>query len=250
MNDPRPLQELALPPDSDWALFLDFDGTLVNLVDHPENVEVLPKLPEVLSHISDRLRGALAIVTGREIRDIDRHLAPTCLPVAGIHGLTRRTADGHILEPNGRTDFLDDVKAGLAPLLKQHKGLHLEMKSHSLALHYRGNPDLEQLCIDAISNGTRHLENVELLRGKMVIEAKLGGYNKGIAVSDYLKESPFRGRLPVYAGDDVTDEDAFEVVNRNSGHSIKVGAGSTKANFRIQNTDEFIQWLNRLAVSI
>ncbi len=250
MNDPRPLQELALPPKDNWALFLDFDGTLVNLVDHPENVMVLPKVPEILAHISNHLKGAVAIVTGREIQDIDKHLAPIHFPVAGIHGLTRRTAEGDVIEPNGKTDFLDDVKSHLTPLLKRHTELHLEMKSHSLALHYRGNPDLEQMCIDAIRNGTHHLDNVELLRGKMVVEAKLGGFNKGIAVSDYLREPPFHGRLPVYAGDDLTDEDAFEVVNSNSGHSIKVGAGNTKAKFRIQSSDDFVQWLNRLAVSI
>lgn len=235
-----------------YALFLDFDGTLVEIAARPDAVNLDTVTRAALNSLSNQLSGALAIVTGRDISDIDKYLHPLTLPVAGVHGLTRRSADGRIHSSAGQQkySFVRHITDILQPFVDDNAGLQLETKSHAVALHYRGSPDLEENCILAMNNATRDLNDYHIVRGKMVLEAKVDGGNKGAAVADFLSESPFEGRVPIFAGDDVTDEDAFREVNRRQGISIKVGTEGTCAGYRADTTMEFIVWLQNLAESI
>jgi trehalose 6-phosphate phosphatase len=250
----EPLAELTIDvnPSSKYALFLDFDGTLVEIARRPEEVQLDSFTRRALIKLDDYFSGALAIVTGREIGDLDQFLHPLTLPVAGVHGLTRRSADGRIHCRNQRHDnsFVVHVLAFLQPFVDLNAGLQLETKSHAVALHYRRNPELEEACIQAMRDATRDLSGYHVVRGKMVIEAKIEGGNKGAAVADFLSETPFAGRKPIFAGDDLTDEDAFQEVNRRHGISIKVGLEGTCAGYRADTTIEFLAWLQNLAESI
>jgi len=231
------------PPLDRSALFLDFDGTLVEIVDHPDAVTITDDTRGALRSLGDALSGALAIVTGRDIAVIDRFLAPVRLPVAGIHGLTRRDANGRLYTPSGAQAFLEAAEVRLEQLASGEQGLHVERKSASIALHYRHRPELESRCIAELERLANGFPDIEIKRGKMVVEAKPGHADKGTAVRDFMSEAPFEGRQPVFAGDDVTDEDAFRVVNDLGGISIKVGEGKTGANYRMASTSEFLRWL-------
>jgi trehalose 6-phosphate phosphatase len=228
------------------ALFLDFDGTLVAIADRPDDVRLDPTTRQALTDLDRLLAGAVAIITGREIASVDRFLDPLRLSVAGVHGLTRRDAEGRVHSPSVDGGFTAAIEQAAWPLLQKHPALFLEYKYGAVALHYRAHPDLEQACIALFESAVRELPGVELKRGKMVVEAKVVGGNKGAAIADYLSEKPFVGRIAVFAGDDVTDEDAFVLVNGRRGVSIKVGPGETNATYRVNGTGEFLAWLRRL----
>ena len=240
---------MTLPDLSDSdriALFLDFDGTLVAIADRPDEVQLDLSTRKALIHLDTLLGGAVAIITGREIAAVDRFLDPLRLSIAGVHGLTRRDAQGHMHRPAINGGFTAAVKRALHPLLQKHPALFLEYKYGAVALHYRSHPELEQACIALMETAVDELPGVELKRGKMVVEAKAVGGNKGAAIADYLSEKPFAGRRAVFAGDDVTDEDAFVLVNARDGISIKVGPGETNATYRAAGTGEFLEWLRHL----
>jgi trehalose 6-phosphate phosphatase len=231
----------------DVALFLDFDGTLVEIAEHPEAVVLGDATRQALVILSEQLDGALAIITGREIAAIDRFLAPLRLPVAGVHGLARRDAAGHLNPAPDNSEFVDDAAERLQSLVDAEDGLMLERKAGSLALHYRARPELEAACLTAFEYAVNGAPGIELKRGKMVLEAKPVGADKGTALIDFMSEHPFLGRTPVFAGDDVTDEDAFQQVNNLQGISIKVGKGPTLARYRVGDTGEFLSWLEKSA---
>jgi trehalose 6-phosphate phosphatase len=229
------------------ALFLDFDGTLVEIADHPELVQFSQDTRSALTRLYSALGGALAVITGREIGDVDSFLKPLHLPVAGVHGLNRRRADGVVHSALINDRAILELNERVQTFIADTEGLLFEQKSGAIALHYRCRPDLEQACIEAMDQATRDLEGIHLIRGKMVIEAKACITDKGGAVEDFLREPPFAGRMPVFAGDDVTDEDAFAVVNRRRGVSIKVGPGETRAQYLADDITEFLHWLQRAA---
>jgi len=240
----------SLPPPSSTALFLDFDGTLVEIAAHPEAITIAPATKEALRVLFEAMGGALAIITGREIAAVDRFLAPLHLPVAGIHGLTRRDAGGNVRLPPDNRAFLDAAEARLSQLAAAESGLLIERKAGSIALHYRARPDLEDRCLEILGEVAVAFAGIEIKRGKMVVEGKPGSANKGSAVMDFMAEPPFRGRHALFAGDDVTDEDAFRAVNAMGGTSIKIGDGPTSATYRAESTAAFIRWLETSARSI
>lgn len=229
------------------AMFLDFDGTLVEIAKHPREVFVAPSTRRTMDRLQKALGGAVAVVTGRDIGDIDRLFAPLHLPVAGVHGMERRSHAGVLREQKVNGEVLETVAARLAPLLASEPGLLLERKRGSLALHYRNRPDLKAACARAMDAAVAGLVEIHLLRGKMVIEAKAGASNKGDAIGEFLGEPPFAGRVPFFAGDDVTDEDAFAAVNARGGVSIKVGTGGTRARYRAASIPAFLDWLDGVA---
>jgi trehalose 6-phosphate phosphatase len=240
---------MTLPDLSDSdriALFLDFDGTLVAIVDRPDEVQLDLSTRKALMHLDALLGGAVAIITGREIAAVDRFLDPLRLSIAGVHGLTRRDAQGHMHRPPINGGFTGAIERAAHALLQQYPALFLEYKYGAVALHYRSHPELEQACIALMESAVAELHGVELKRGKMVVEAKAVGGNKGAAIADFLNERPFAGRRAVFAGDDVTDEDAFILVNARDGVSIKVGPGDTNATYRAAGTNEFLEWLRQL----
>ncbi len=205
------------------ALFLDFDGTLVEIAPAPDAVQVPAALAASLQAVSACLGGALAIITGRPIVQIDDFLRPLVLPVAGVHGAERRQSGGALALLD--TPPMGQVEATARALAARHAGLLVESKRGSVALHYRQAPEHADLCLRAMRDAVAETPGLTLLQGKMVVEAKPGGASKGHAIEAYLREPPFAGRVPVFIGDDITDEAGFSTVQRLGGMGIKVGTG-------------------------
>ena len=229
------------------ALFLDFDGTLVPLAETPDAIRPDPALLPLLAGLQGRLDGALAIVTGRQIEVLDRYLAPLCLPAAGEHGLRRRDCSGRL---HGRACAMPAPVLQLCHALAQeHPALLVERKPSSIALHYRRAPQLEALCLETLTRALQRWPQLELLQGKCVLEvrpAAMGsgmGTGKGRAIAAFLRESPFAGRVPVFVGDDVTDESGFAVVQAHGGMAIKVGEGASGARHRLDSPQAVHAWL-------
>jgi trehalose 6-phosphate phosphatase len=231
------------------AFFLDFDGTLVEVAERPDAVRLTERTRDALSRLTDATGGAVAVITGREIADLDRFLAPLRLPAAGVHGLTRRTLLGESLAAPIDEEFLRHAELLLAPLVLSEPGLLLERKSNAVALHYRARPDLEAACRDAMDELAAVSRGIQIKRGKMVFEAKPAIADKGTAVLDFLKEAPFAGRRPFFAGDDQTDEDAFAAVNKLDGITVKIGLGATIAQHRAAGTAMFLDWLHATSLA-
>jgi trehalose 6-phosphate phosphatase len=209
------------------ALFLDFDGTMVDIAPQPHAVHVPQPLIETLRWLDDELGGAVAVISGRPIAQIDQLLEPMRLAVAGVHGAERRGANGDVTLLS--THPLEHVEQVARALAAEHAGLLVENKRGSLALHYRQAPALEELCVQAMQDAVAESPGLSLLRGKMVVEAKPGGASKGRAIEAFMAEPPFAGRTPVFIGDDITDEVGFATVQRLGGLGIKVGPGTTVA---------------------
>lgn len=215
----------------DHGLFLDFDGTLVELAARPEQVQLAAPLLATLARLAELLEGRLAVISGRPISQLDALLAPLRLPVAGTHGLERRTADGVL--HFGALPELGPARAAAQALVARHPALWLEEKPGALALHYRQAPALGPLCDRSMAAALRLCSGAVLLKGKMVAEIKPAGVDKGSAIRAFLDEPPFQGHLALFAGDDMTDEAGFDMVQQGGGAGIKVGAGPSIAQFRI-----------------
>ena len=223
------------------ALFLDFDGTLVEIAPQPELVQVPTDLVAILSRLSGRIKGGLAIVSGRPMAQLDQFMAPLVLPVAAEHGALQRLPGGR--EIRAAPVDLQEVGRVALGLTARHPELRVEIKSASVALHYRQAPELEMLCLDAMEEATKRTAGVELLKGKCVFEVKLSGVSKATAIQTFMAQAPFRGRVPVFAGDDTTDEVGFSAVQSMGGQGIKVGAGSSLAELRCTSPAHLRQWL-------
>lgn len=232
-------------PQADWALFLDFDGTLADIADSPCRVRIDPRLPTTLATLSDVLDGAVALVSGRPLAQIDALLVPLVLPAAGLHGLERRRADGGIIRAEAPTAALAAARERLEAFAATASGVLFEDKGLSLALHYRSAPARKADCLRAVEEAIAASDGkLHLLEGKMIYELKPYGADKGSAIEAFLAEAPFAGRVPAFAGDDRTDEDGFAVVNRRGGVTFRVGDGATtRARWRIGSVDELLAWL-------
>jgi trehalose 6-phosphate phosphatase len=235
----------APPLPADPALFLDVDGTLVEIAATPEMVRVAPGLLTTLAHLV--LERPVALVSGRRIADIDRLFAPLVLPAAGAHGLERRRGDG-TLERKDAVELVRPVLPPLAAFAAEWPGVRLEDKGLSVALHYRLAPEAEEPArriaeaVAAESQGW-----LKVLAGKMVYELTPRLADKGTAVAAFMSEPPFAGKVPVFLGDDVTDEDGFDAVDRMGGLSVLVGAREgSRARFRLPSVPAAHAWLGRL----
>ena len=233
----------AIRAEDGIALFLDLDGTLVDFASHPDDVVLLERTRNSLQRLHERLGGAVAIITGRDIETVDRITAPVHLPIAGVHGLMRRDANGQVHHMAVDDEALERIRAQLDVWSKDHPGVLVERKPGAVALHYRKRPDLEDACAHLMDEMGGGLEGFLLLRGKSVIELRGGGTDKGQAIRAFISEEPFAGRKPVFAGDDVTDEDGFEAVNAKDGITIKVGEGKSVARYRAETVEAFTEWL-------
>ena len=226
------------------ALFLDLDGTLVEIAPTPDAVRPARYLPRLLDTVSGRVGSALAIVSGRAIPDIDRILAPLVLAAAGLHGLERRSGDG-MLSPPPPLPRYDELRAALRSFAAGHAGLLLEDKGAALALHYRTRPELgpaAAAAVDAALGDRRG--GLVIQHGKAVIELRPEGADKGAAVAAFMAEPPFAGRRPVFAGDDKTDEAAFRAVRARGGVTVRVGReGASAAEWRLADVTAVHAWL-------
>lgn len=215
------------------ALFLDFDGTLVDIAMRPDAVQVPPGLVDVLQGLHHALGGALAVISGRPIAQIDAYLAPLRLGTAGVHGAERRRADGSLVQEPVAS--LAEALRAATRLASRHPGLRVEVKRGALALHYRLAPALEGECVQALQQAAGASPGLALLRGKMVVEVKPAGVSKGRAIQAFLREAPFAGRRPVFIGDDQTDEAGFAAVQACGGAGVKVGGGPSSALHRCED---------------
>jgi trehalose 6-phosphate phosphatase len=232
------------PPAADWAFFLDIDGTLLEHADTPDAVRVDGAMRALLSDLQAGAGGALALISGRAVADVDRLFAPLLLPAAGQHGAERRDGAGRVHRHDFPAAPVRRAAERLAAFAAAHPGLLLEDKGRSLALHYRRAPQLEQRASALVDQVVAELgEGFELQRGKMVLEIRPGGRDKGSAIEEFMAEPPFRGRTPVFIGDDLTDEFGFGVVNAMGGVSVKVGEGPSQARWRIADAAAVRAWL-------
>jgi len=234
----------ALTPDC--ALFLDVDGTLVDDAPKPEDIRVDEELLQILPRVAGRLGHALALITGRSIGGVDRLFPKLRLPMAGQHGSERRAADGTIhLNAPDPVSFAS-MRHLLQVLSDRHPGLYLEDKGTTLALHYRDVPQLAAHVYRIVRSSVRNVggNNFDLQPGKRMLEVRPGSRNKGTAIADFMREPPFAGRRPVFAGDDRADEFGFAVVDCMGGWSVKVGAGRTRARYRLKDIAAVRRWLS------
>jgi trehalose 6-phosphate phosphatase len=227
------------------ALFLDIDGTLVEDAARPDDVRIDAKLIAALPRVAAQLGSALALITGRSISGVDRLFPQLRLPMAGQHGCERRDADGtiHLHAPDPIT--YTKIRQLVEDLAGRHPGLYLEDKGNTLALHYREVPQLAghvhrvlRSTVEAFGGGS-----FDLQPGKRMLEVRPGSRDKGTAIADFMREAPFAGRRPVFAGDDKADEYGFAVVDNHGGWSVKVGRGRTRATYRLKDTAAVLDWL-------
>jgi trehalose 6-phosphate phosphatase len=234
-------------PSLDWCLFLDVDGTLIELSDTPSGVVVDDALKTLVNGACDRLGGAVALVSGRNIDSIDRLFAPLKLPAAGLHGVERRTAAGDVRGANFIDADLGGARSSLSAFAEAHPGTFLEDKGRALAMHFRLAPESEASARQAVAAAARTLGAAyHVQEGKMVFEIKPCAFNKGTAVDEFMQEPPFRGRTPVFVGDDLTDQSGFRVVEARGGISIAVGH-RIRGQWRFDNPAAVRRWLATIA---
>jgi len=243
-----------IPPPrlgGDAALFLDVDGTLLEIAPRPEFVIVPPTLPLLLDRLAAERRGALALVSGRPLSDIDRLFAPWRGAAAGVHGAERRRLDGGVVRRlDGPADLaaataLDRLRPALAELAQRMPGVWLEDKGRTLALHYRAAPERGSEILDLARRWVPQGDDfLRLIAGKMVVELQPRFYGKDGAIAAFMAEPPFQGRAPVFLGDDTTDEDGFAEINRRGGLSIRIGGPApTAAVHALPSVSAALEWL-------
>lgn len=230
-------------PADDWALFLDVDGCLLDLADQPDAVRVPPRLRTTLQALGDRLGGALALVSGRPLAGLDALFAPARFSGAGLHGLERRNGNASSPPPE-RPVVMDAVRAEAHGIAARFPGALVEDKGPALGLHWRGAPEAKESLRGFAEAALPRLPGYRLQHGNHVVELRPDGSDKGNAIEALLAEPPFRGRVPVFAGDDITDESGFAVVNARAGISVLVGDREpSAAHFALPGPEAVRRWL-------
>ena len=224
---------ITLPPINQLAFFLDFDGTLVNIVDHPDDVAIDDTLIQMLSDLKLSTDNAVALVSGRSLSNLLGIVDIPAIYAAGSHGAEwTQTLDRVATVAFDEGEF-NKIKEILVTFATEQQ-LFYEDKGFALALHTRQHPEKEPL-LDQFIAQIKFPKDFKIMKGKAIRELKLAGVHKGLAVTRFMHQTPFLGRTPVFIGDDRTDEDAFLVVNEMGGITIKVGAGSTSASHRLDD---------------
>ena len=243
---PRLPQRPGPPPlvPAEAAVFLDIDGTLIDLAPTPDDARVDPDVAQLLPALVRALSGALALITGRTLADADRLFPGLLVPVAGQHGLVRRAADGSI-HAHPAPPELARLRAELASFAARHGGLLFEDKGTTLALHYRLAPRLASHVHRMVRAHVAEAGEASwrLQPGKAMVEIGPSGRDKGTAIQEYMAEAPFRDRVPLFVGDDRSDEHGFAAVGEMGGWGIKVGSGPTLAHYRLRDVAAVRRWL-------
>lgn len=232
-------------PAEDWALFLDVDGCLLDLAQAPDAVVIPPGLPATLSALAQRLDGAIALISGRALANVERLFGALNLPIAGLHGLERRSTMGVQSAPEPPSAW-DVVREDAQRIIGRNPGTLFEDKGAAFALHWRNAPDAaDALHAFAAATLTR-LPGYRLQHGHHVVELRPDAGDKGSAIAALLEEPPFKGRVPVFAGDDITDEAGFDVVNARGGLSVLVGQREPScAHYALPDPAAVRAWLAR-----
>ncbi len=234
-------------PSLQWCLFLDVDGTLIELTDTPFETCVDPELKALLGDVGERLGGALALVSGRSIEYLDVLFSPLRLAAAGLHGVERRKASGEMHGASFVDSQLDRARAALRALVIAHPGTLLEDKGRTIAVHFRMAPHFEAAVLESVRAVAAQLgSNYHIQGGNMMLEIKPRGFSKASAIKAFLHEPPFSGRKPVFVGDDLTDQDGFKSVEDQGGISIAVG-DRVHGQFRLENPAAVRAWLGQIS---
>ena len=240
-SPPPPLSRLAPA-----ALFLDFDGTLVELAEAPGAIAVPAGLLPLLDRLSERLEGRLAIVSGRAVDDLRRHLGACALVLSGSHGAELHYSDGRSI-PVSAPPGLAEARESVRRFAAGGKGLLVEDKPAGVALHYRLAPERAEEA-GAFLEALAERSGLKLQRGKMVAELRPAGSDKGAALRRLMAEPPFAGARPVFVGDDLTDEDAFRAAASLGGEGVLVGPHRpSAARWRLEGVAEVTAWLEGAA---
>jgi trehalose 6-phosphate phosphatase len=238
-----------VPPDArdlrHIAILLDVDGTILDIAPTPASVDVPASLRRALAVVSERVGGALALVSGRPLPDLDSIFAPLRLPAIGGHGAELRLDAGGIERCAEPLDA--ELRRELGAIAARHPGVIAEDKGYSVALHYRKAPAHGLSVVHEVKRACAANRSIELLAGKAVIEVKAKGFNKGTAVRALMTHPPFRGRVPIFIGDDRTDEAAFAVVPEFRGQAISVGRKVAGVADRFETPADVRRWLERLS---
>lgn len=236
---------LPLPPEQlleQASLFLDFDGTIVEIASRPDVVKVEMRLQRLMSALSTRLKDRIAIVSGRSARQIRDMFGEPAFAISGSHGIELHWPDGRIVTGSPGNQH-NSVLAEVGALEREHPGIIVEEKPFGVALHYRLAPDMENECWQ-LARRIAARTGYSLQAGKMVVELISVGANKGIAVATFMRQTPMSGTRPVFIGDDDTDESGFLMSKQLGGVGILVGTPrSTAATFGLANVDETLRWL-------
>lgn len=235
-------------PDLDkCALLLDFDGTIVDIAPTPESVEVPASLRRTLARLLHRTGGAVALVSGRSVADLDRFFAPIRLPIVGVHGAELRLLDGAATEKRDPVALEPRLRRALAAL--EGAGVRVEDKGYSIALHYRLVPERAGLIREAVNEICAKSWDppIEVLPGKAVIEIKHAGISKGNGVRELMTHAPFRGRQPIFIGDDTTDETVFAILPELDGIGFSVGRVIAGLTGHFDAPADVRAWLDELA---
>jgi trehalose 6-phosphate phosphatase len=232
-------------PDPSWAWFLDVDGTLIEIAARPDAVRVDARIIAAVGALKTAARDAVALVSGRPIADLDRLFAPLRLAAAGLHGLERRDAAGRTQREVERDPKLDEIVAEMNRFKLAHPGVLIEDKSVTVALHFRQAPDAADAAARLVKDiAARSQSRLVVQPGKMVMELRPPGFDKGAVVETFLSEPPFAGRTPIFIGDDLTDEPGFIAANHRGGISVRIGdAARTAARWRISSIAVLTEWL-------
>ncbi|QDY41727.1 trehalose-phosphatase [Candidatus Pantoea soli] len=233
-----------------YAFFFDVDGTLAAIESQPESVSIPATVRQHLHQLSTLTHGALALVSGRPVSQLDALVAPLVLPAAGVHGAERRAATGEVHRHVLPADIASTLQTELQEKLDQWPGTLLEVKGMAFALHYRNAPACEHAILQLAEEVVSRFPALALQPGKCVVELKPQGIDKGAAVNDFMQEAPFTGRIPVFVGDDLTDEKGFLAVNAMNGISVKVGEGSSHARYRLPDVAAVWHWLEQLLLQL
>ena len=243
-----PGSRAPLPPLDQAALLLDIDGTLLDLAPTPREVWVPPDLANTLGRLLTRTSGALALVSGRSLNDIDLIFAPEQFPAVGGHGAEMRLSIDSEAVATHAPPMDKELKRRLAAIAKLSPGILLEDKGYSLALHYRLAPHAEKAIYEAVSLIRADLPNapIEVLPGKCVCEIKHSGFNKASGVVELMTHEPFKGRRPIFIGDDVTDESVFAIMPDFGGLAFSVGRRAHGVAGHFDEPRDVREWLAHL----
>src|SRR3989440_2690699 len=234
------------------AILLDIDGTLLDLAPTPREVWVPPGLAKTLNRLLARTNGALALVSGRSLNDIDLIFAPEQYPAVGGHGAEMRVAADSEAVATHAPPMDKELKRRLAAIAKLSPGILLEDKGYSLALHYRLAPHAEKAIYAAVSLIRADLPNapIEVMPGKCVCEIKHSGFNKASGVIELMTHDPFKGRRPIFIGDDVTDESVFAIMPEFGGVAFSVGRRAKGVASHFDEPRDVRQWLADLVEAV
>jgi trehalose 6-phosphate phosphatase len=231
------------------AVLLDIDGTILDLAPTPGAVIVPQSLRQTLTRLSGATAGALALVSGRSLHDIDLLFAPLLLPAIGGHGAEIRLSPHDVTETEHAQVLDGDLRERLAELAIGAPGVLVEDKGYSLALHYRLAPEQEGRVKQAVAAIKADWPNepIEVLPGKSVLEIKPAGFDKGAAIRELMQHEPFAGRRPIFIGDDVTDESAFAVMPEFDGMGFSVGRRASGTAYCFPAPSDVRRWLEDLS---